>query len=229
MKHLPSITNCVLICARHMPLSGLNRINAITKDAQSPLLQISTYALIRKFIMVSQIVSIINSTPMMLLFAEKRYTCVHPSCLTDLVNAPAYFPTWTTFQHHLRTMHPPTCSHPSCDGRTFSSQKCLRAHLKLHEEREVEAELDAAAAGSDREDDNDEDRPRKKRRGGEMGRDWKCDAKGCEKDFKSVDTCPHSMLFGMGRLTNNIEKSLDDTYQCHPSRTAKPCLSSRNL
>lgn len=31
-----------------------------------------------------------------------------------------------------------------------------------------------------------EDRPRKKRRGGEMGRDWKCDIEGCEKDFKSV-------------------------------------------
>ena len=28
--------------------------------------------------------------------------------------------------------------------------------------------------------------PRKRRRGGEIGRDWKCDVDGCDKDFKSV-------------------------------------------
>ena len=28
--------------------------------------------------------------------------------------------------------------------------------------------------------------PRKKRRGGEVGRDWKCEVVGCGKDFKSV-------------------------------------------
>lgn len=54
--------------------------------------------------------------------------------------------------------------------------------MKLHEEREVEAGLD---------DDNEEDadgeaRPKKRRRGGEMGRDWKCGVEGCGKDFKSV-------------------------------------------
>lgn len=60
--------------------------------------------------------------------------------------------------------------------------------MKLHEEREVEVglevdevdETDAERGGAD------EGRPRKRRRGGEMGRDWKCDIEGCEKDFKSV-------------------------------------------
>lgn len=62
----------------------------------------------------------------------------------------------------------------------------MRAHLKLHEEREVEAGLEEDETDGEQ---GGEDRPRKRRRGGEMGRDWKCDIEDCEKDFKSVSLC----------------------------------------
>lgn len=81
----------------------------------------------------------------------------------------------------MRTAHPPTCPYPECEGRSFSQQKGLRAHLKIHEGREVDGRLDGE------EDAADEDEPAvKKRRGGEHGRDWICDFEGCTKDFKSV-------------------------------------------
>ncbi|KAJ8076902.1 hypothetical protein PM082_001325 [Marasmius tenuissimus] len=79
----------------------------------------------------------------------------------------------------MRTEHPPACTHPKCNGRKFASQKGLRAHQKLHEERDVEAALDASDA------EDGDTRPRKQRRGGEIGRDWKCEWEGCGKDFKS--------------------------------------------
>ena len=117
---------------------------------------------------------------------EKRYTCVNPVCR----NAPesAFYPTWTTLQHHIRTTHPPTCPHEECAERTFASQKGLRAHLKLHDQRALEDVL------SEREDGSSEEEapPRKRRRGGEVGRDWKCEVEGCTKDFKSVRfTCAY--------------------------------------
>ncbi|EKM60953.1 uncharacterized protein PHACADRAFT_133931 [Phanerochaete carnosa HHB-10118-sp] len=112
---------------------------------------------------------------------EKRYTCVHADCLASQNNSPAYYPTWTALQHHMRTDHPPKCPRSSCNGKTFKSQRGLRAHMKLHEQIEVE---EAIAADSDA-DSIFSEPPRKKRRGGEIGRDWKCDAEGCVKDFKS--------------------------------------------
>jgi len=52
----------------------------------------------------------------------------------------------------------------------------------LHEERELEKELGDADS-----EDLDVMEPRqKRRRGGELGRDWRCDVDGCDKDFKSV-------------------------------------------
>jgi hypothetical protein len=56
----------------------------------------------------------------------------------------------------------------------------------LHEEREVEAGLDRDRCSEADGEDEGEARPKKRRRGGEMGRDWKCEAEGCGKDFKSV-------------------------------------------
>jgi hypothetical protein len=114
---------------------------------------------------------------------EKRYTCAHSTCLATNGGIIKFYPNWTALQHHNRTAHPPTCSHPSCNNRVFSSQKGLRAHQKLHEERAIEAEIDAAVGS---EDENDDEPPRKKRRGGELGRDWKCNVGGCTKDFKSA-------------------------------------------
>ena len=89
----------------------------------------------------------------------------------------------------MRTAHPPTCPHPACAGKTFSAQKGLRAHLKIHAERELEAALEqhcGVTQGDGGEDGDLEGRPRKRRRGGEVGRDWVCEHPGCAKDFKSV-------------------------------------------
>jgi len=60
--------------------------------------------------------------------------------------------------------------------------------LKLHEQRDLEALIDEV----DSDVDGQMSRPRKRRRGGELGRDWMCDIVGCGKDFKSVR--PHSIF-----------------------------------
>jgi general transcription factor IIIA len=119
---------------------------------------------------------------------ENRYTCVNAVCRTAPESA--FYPTWTALQHHIRTAHPPTCPHEACAGRTFSSQKGLCAHLKLHEERAVE---DIPNDGNS--DEEEDALPRKRRRGGEIGRDWKCEVEGCGKDFKSVWFWSHSSLW----------------------------------
>ncbi|KAJ7502882.1 hypothetical protein B0H11DRAFT_1711385 [Mycena galericulata] len=126
---------------------------------------------------------------------EKRYTCAHPICLPANGEKMIFFSTWTALQHHNRTVHLPTCAHPSCNGRVFSSQKGLRAHQKLHEQQATEEEIDA-----DITTDNDDERPRKRRRGGEVGRDWKCDVDGCAKDFKSKKALvTHTNITHLGR------------------------------
>ena len=56
--------------------------------------------------------------------------------------------------------------------------------MKLHEQTEIE---ELMAVDSDAESCMDEP-PRKKRRGGDIGRDWVCEVEGCGKDFKSVST-----------------------------------------
>ncbi|KAH9898532.1 hypothetical protein C8Q73DRAFT_727296 [Cubamyces lactineus] len=127
----------------------------------------------------------------------KRYTCVHKSCLPEEGTEPVYYPTWSALQHHMRTAHPPTCPHPSCNGRTFSQQKNLRAHLKVHAQRDQEGDMDDAMVGSDTES---AERPRKRRRGGEVGRDWVCDVDGCGKDFKSKKALTtHHNIAHLGR------------------------------
>jgi hypothetical protein len=118
---------------------------------------------------------------------EKRYACVNPVCRDT--SEPAFYPTWTALQRHIRTTHPPACPHEECSERTFSSQKGLRAHLKLHEQRALEDVLSEHKDGS-----SDEDAPpQKRRRGGEVGRDWKCEVEGCTKDFKSVRSSAFSV------------------------------------
>ncbi|KAH9971433.1 hypothetical protein BGW80DRAFT_1322403 [Lactifluus volemus] len=120
---------------------------------------------------------------------EKRYTCVNAVCRTAPESA--FYPTWTALQHHIRTAHPPRCPHEDCTGRTFSSQKGLCAHLKLHEEKAIED------GNSDEEEDT---LPRKRRRGGEIGRDWKCEVEGCGKDFKSKQALTtHHAITHLGR------------------------------
>ncbi|KJA27725.1 hypothetical protein HYPSUDRAFT_130794 [Hypholoma sublateritium FD-334 SS-4] len=110
---------------------------------------------------------------------SKRYTCVHSTCLENMSDSPPYFATWSALQSHIRKSHPPTCLHTSCNGRTFANHGNLRVHLKLHEQRELDHALDPDF-------DNESRQPaKKKRRGGEYGRDSKCEIAGCGKDFKS--------------------------------------------
>ncbi|KII95731.1 hypothetical protein PLICRDRAFT_693882 [Plicaturopsis crispa FD-325 SS-3] len=132
---------------------------------------------------------------------DKRYTCVHAACLEKSGDLPSFYPTWTALQHHMRTVHPPTCPHPSCRGKIFTTQRGMRAHQKLHEQRDAEEEIDEAVAGSDADDDAEaEQRPRKKRRGGEIGRDWRCEEEGCGKDFKSKQALTtHHNITHLGR------------------------------
>ncbi|TXT15786.1 hypothetical protein VHUM_00289 [Vanrija humicola] len=63
-----------------------------------------------------------------------RYTCSHP----DHTDTLPTFQTWTALQVHMRDAHPPACPHPECNGRTFKSAKHLRAHLKVHDDQEMD-------------------------------------------------------------------------------------------
>ncbi|KAM5538163.1 hypothetical protein V8D89_008050 [Ganoderma adspersum] len=128
---------------------------------------------------------------------DKRYTCVHSSCLSPEGTDPTYYPTWSALQHHIRTVHPPTCPYASCNDKTFSQQKGLRAHLKIHAQRDQEDNIDDAPGS---ESAGEGERPRKRRRGGEVGRDWICDVDGCDKDFKSKKALTtHHNIAHLGR------------------------------
>ena len=135
--------------------------------------------------------------------SDKRYTCSHLHCLPGPGKDLVYFGTWTALQVHIRKDHPPTCTHPKCDGRTFASQYNLRAHQKLHEQQEAEAQLYRADRADAPEDGTDVEgsQPRKRRRGGELGRDWICDFAGCDKDFKSVCSASHALVVLYGLLS----------------------------
>ena len=61
--------------------------------------------------------------------------------------------------------------HPARNGRVFACHKKLREHQKLHALRDLEDELNLAIMS---ETENPVGPPLKKRRGGELGRDWKC-------------------------------------------------------
>ncbi|KAI0762861.1 hypothetical protein C8Q74DRAFT_1207337 [Fomes fomentarius] len=130
-----------------------------------------------------------------------RYTCAHQSCLPAPGESPTYYQTWSALQHHMRTAHPPTCPYQSCKGKTFTLQKGLRAHMKIHAQRDQEAELvDAIVGFDDSEAEAEAERPRKRRRGGEVGRDWVCEVDGCDKDFKSKKAlATHHNIAHLGR------------------------------
>lgn len=169
---------------RHMPPQERSRISVSTKAAQGPSPLINICGPMQKSTTVCSTLQPINDTKLRSILGH-RYTCVQIECIMGTDGALKYFPTWTALQHHIRTVHPPTCSHVSCNGRVFTSQKGLRAHQKLHQQRDFENQIEATVvySGDENEDDS---RPAKKRRGGEIGRDWKCDISDCGKDFKSV-------------------------------------------
>lgn len=164
---------------------GPSPIVVNTMAVPSPLIRINTSELTKKHMKVSLHLCDQSEAYSLPIPPEKRYTCVHTNCLAKDDSLPKYFSTWSALQSHIRTDHPPTCFYPSCNGRTFSNPGNLRAHLKLHEQRNAEMELDGYLDSGD-----DVDQPaRKRRRGGEHGRDWKCEVADCGKDFKSVNSC----------------------------------------
>lgn len=118
-------------------------------------------------------------------------------------------------------MHPPTCPHEECAGRTFSAQKGLRAHLRLHEQREMEEHEHAS------EEEEDDIVPRKRRRGGEVGRDWKCEVEGCTKDFKSVRLL--GLFVAISDASTLAEKGSHDPPCHHPFGQTGFCLYSGGL
>ena len=181
LKHLRSTTIYVLIYVLSMHRQVQSLFHVGIMDVQNPLIRISIYEPTKRLMMVC---------PATLTFVheysehvvDKRYTCVHIDCMGGTNSAPTFFSTWSALQSHVRINHPPTCLHSSCNRRTFANQGNLRAHMKLHDEREAELESETSRHIGE----NDDEPLKKKRRGGDQGRDWQCDVLGCDKDFKSV-------------------------------------------
>ncbi|KAH7907332.1 hypothetical protein BJ138DRAFT_1129242 [Hygrophoropsis aurantiaca] len=123
---------------------------------------------------------------------------------TPTTSTPTFYSTWSALQSHIRTAHPPTCA--VC-GRTYASHANLRTHARLHEQREVEMVLEGENdSDGDDDDGGDSDgggevqKRRRGRRGGEVGRDWKCDFEACGKDFKSKKAlATHHKVIHLGR------------------------------
>lgn len=93
----------------------------------------------------------------------------------------------------LEKITPPTCTYLECSGKTFTAQKGLRAHLRIHEDQQREQALQIADVGEE-----DQKVAKRARRGGEMGRDWACARDGCGQAFKSVRISLH--LYRTARL-----------------------------
>ncbi|EUC56061.1 transcription factor iiia protein, putative [Rhizoctonia solani AG-3 Rhs1AP] len=122
---------------------------------------------------------------------DARYACVHPNCSKN-TGTIVQFPTWSLLQEHMRSVHPPTCPYPACNGRTFTFAKGLRGHIKTHRDRELEAEYTVGSEVLHKRTYTEVDPvsensgpPPKRRRGGEVGRDWPCLTENCVKTFKS--------------------------------------------
>jgi len=150
-----------------------------TKVATNHLLQTKNTKRTQRHIKVTRLSCRLFGTYLIVPPAD-RYLCTDVACLKISANAassskipsPPYFSTWSALQAHTRDSHPPTCLHSKCNGRTFNSQKNLKAHLRTHEDQESEQmEIDIDPLF---------------RRGPCVGRDWQCEEKGCTKSFKSV-------------------------------------------
>lgn len=96
----------------------------------------------------------------------------------------------------------------SCNGRTFNAQKNLKAHLKVHEQREADKEL---YGDSDADDESESSNTTtKRRRGGETGRDWVCEVESCGKDFKSVRRQKHGCRLSLCSEFPFAEEGIED-------------------
>jgi hypothetical protein len=99
--------------------------------------------------------------------------CSDARCITSNNH---HFQTWTALQAHLKSEHLPACNYPVCKGRTFASQKNLKAHLRTHEDHDLQDVL-VKASGLDVNDG---------KKNNDIGRDWQCEWEDCPKAFKSV-------------------------------------------
>ncbi|KAL8276893.1 hypothetical protein RQP46_010721 [Phenoliferia psychrophenolica] len=64
-----------------------------------------------------------------------RYLCAHPAC-TVLPLPSRQFSNWSALQKHTKSVHPPTCPHPECEGKTFTTARGLKWHLEVHDRKE---------------------------------------------------------------------------------------------
>ena len=74
-------------------------------------------------------------------------------------------------------------THSTCEWSNVRSEEnsvSLKGHLKVHADPEIEDGPEKLV--------EEDGRPLKRRRGGEVGRDWACEVEGCTKAFKSVST-----------------------------------------
>ena len=207
-----SIISCGATLPRYTFRPGQSRTLAKQRGVTNHSRRIRSCASTQKSTKVTQRL-ILRSSRFTIYFATgNRYACIEPTCTSGSPAdsaSPLYFPNWTALQAHIRERHPPTCQNPECNGRTFATQKGLKGHLKVHEEREIEAALEDAVG--------EDGRPKKKRRGGEIGRDWACNVDECVKSFKSVSVflvvSKHSLWF-----FTTTEKGSHDTSQHSTSR-----------
>jgi hypothetical protein len=131
MRHSQSTIGCEPIFVLLMHLLEQNLTSATMKDAPSLSLPTKSCGRTPRHMMVTSHSSMIPSSQAYYCLLDKRYTCVHPSCLTYKLLVPTYYyPNWTSLQHHIHTDHPPTCPHASCNGKVFASHYGLRAHHK---------------------------------------------------------------------------------------------------
>ncbi|CAO1636829.1 unnamed protein product [Parajaminaea phylloscopi] len=126
-----------------------------------------------------------------------RYLCTLPHAPTEGLDDSGIlrFATWSALQSHMREVHPPTCLHPDCKGKTFKRPENLRAHMKRHEHsraaREAQQDEDLSyAEESENEEDNE------KNSSDRLGFNFQCnwsgagaeddDSHSCDKRFKSA-------------------------------------------
>jgi general transcription factor IIIA len=133
-----------------------------------------------------------------LLIIGNRYVCSHET--HELL----HFPNWSSLQAHLKDQHPPSCHYAECVGRTFGSQRSLKAHLKVHEEREIDLERQGVQSSEIHHTVHPllskKERKRKRQAvvaggkspklvridDGEEGKAVACDHEGCTKAYKTV-------------------------------------------
>ncbi|CAO1615580.1 unnamed protein product [Sympodiomycopsis kandeliae] len=106
------------------------------------------------------------------------------------------FPTWSALQSHMKSVHPPTCPYPLCNGKVFKNKENLKLHIRRHQDKEAEMCRNNKDKGQDDEDaenfhlDDDDDDDAEEQSGlHDAIRSFQCDYEAdgqCTKKFKSL-------------------------------------------